>query len=133
VADKESSPPGSGIPVKDIERALKSLGERKRREIERALKSLSGRERGVLEHRYGLKGEGPWSCEEVGRHFHVTTARIQQIDNMAHRKLWEACASDEDLIDLIAQWNSVFPEKKGWRWFFGCSRKTKVSKRCSSI
>jgi DNA-directed RNA polymerase sigma subunit (sigma70/sigma32) len=71
-----------------------------------------------LEHRYGLRGEGPWSCEEVGRHFHVTTAHIQQVDNMAHRKLWEACASDEDLIDLIAQWNSVFPEKKGRRWFF---------------
>jgi DNA-directed RNA polymerase sigma subunit (sigma70/sigma32) len=118
VAGKESSPPGSGIPVKEIERALKSLGERKRREIEWALKSFSGRERGVLELRYGLKGEGPWSCDEIGRYYGVTAARIQQLDNMAHRKLWEVCASDEDLIDLITQWNSVFPEKKGRRWFF---------------
>ena len=39
------------------------------------------RERGVLEHRYGLKGEGPWSCEEIGRYYGVTAARIQQIDN----------------------------------------------------
>lgn len=72
----------------------------------------------MIELRYGLKGEGPWTCEEIGRHFGVTPQKIQMLDNQAHRKLMEACESDEDLIDLIAQWNSVFPEKKGRRWFF---------------
>ena len=67
----------------------------------------------MIELRYGLKGEGPWTCEEIGRHFGVTPQKIQMLDNQAHRKLMEACESDEDLIDLIAQWNSVFPEKKG--------------------
>jgi DNA-directed RNA polymerase sigma subunit (sigma70/sigma32) len=100
MAKKESSPSA------DRDRA---------EEIERALKSLPVRERGVLELRYGLKGEGPWTCEEIGRHFHVTTQRIQMIDNQTHGKLRDASVSEED---LVAHWNSVFPERKWRPWFF---------------
>jgi DNA-directed RNA polymerase specialized sigma24 family protein len=99
VADED--PPGSGIPAEEIERALKSLTVRERR---------------VLELRYGLKGEGPWTCDEIGRHFGVSWVYIQQVDNQAHRKLREASGSDEDLIDLIGQWNTVFPAKKAGWW-----------------
>jgi hypothetical protein len=95
VADEESSPLGSRIP-----------GE----EIEQALKSLSLREQRVIELRYGLKGEGPWTCEEIGRHFGIHAVKIKQVENQVLRKLREASVSEED---LVAHWNRVFPEGEG--------------------
>jgi DNA-directed RNA polymerase sigma subunit (sigma70/sigma32) len=95
-------------------RALWGVGSRPKK-IEHPLKSLSLREQRVIELRYGLKGEGPWTCEEIGRHFGIHAVKIKQVENQALMKLREASVSEED---LVAQWNSVFPEEKGRRWFF---------------
>jgi DNA-directed RNA polymerase sigma subunit (sigma70/sigma32) len=67
------------------------------KEIERALKSLSERERKVIELRYGLKEEGPWTCEEIGRYYNITAHKIQQVENQALRELKDASVSEEDL------------------------------------
>src|SRR5919197_805976 len=59
----------------------------RRKDIDRALDSLPARERKVIELRFGLKGEGPRTLEEVGRAFGVTRERIRQIENNTLRKL----------------------------------------------
>jgi RNA polymerase sigma factor (sigma-70 family) len=52
-----------------------------------ALENLSYRERRVLELRYGLGGEHPWTLDEVGHAFNITRERVRQIENKALRKL----------------------------------------------
>ncbi len=59
----------------------------RREDIERALDSLPERERKVIELRFGLKGEQPYTLEEVGRAFGVTRERIRQIENNTLKKL----------------------------------------------
>ena len=59
----------------------------RREDIERALDSLPERERKVIELRFGLKGEQPYTLEEVGRTFGVTRERIRQIENNTLKKL----------------------------------------------
>jgi RNA polymerase primary sigma factor len=93
VADKESSPSA------DRDRA---------EEIERAIKSLTVRQRRVIELRYGLKGEGPWTCEEIGRDYDVTPQRVKMFENMVLRRLKEASVSAEDLTSL-AEWRRWRP------------------------
>ena len=106
VADEEMSPLGSRIPAEEIERALKTLSERERK---------------VIELRYGLKGEGPWTCEEIGRYYGITARKIKHFENQAHRKLREASVFEED---LVGQWNTVFPEGKARRLSFQRGRGT---------
>ena len=52
-----------------------------------ALENLSYRERRVLELRYGLGGQDPYTLEEVGRTFNVTRERIHQIEHRSLAKL----------------------------------------------
>jgi RNA polymerase primary sigma factor len=52
-----------------------------------ALENLSYRERRVLELRYGLGGQDPYTLEEVGRTFNVTRERIRQIEHRSLAKL----------------------------------------------
>jgi RNA polymerase primary sigma factor len=52
-----------------------------------ALENLSYRERRVLELRYGLDGQDPYTLEEVGRTFNVTRERIRQIEHRSLAKL----------------------------------------------
>jgi DNA-directed RNA polymerase specialized sigma subunit len=72
VADIESKLLEIGIPAEDIDRALESLPERERK---------------LIELTCGLKGNEPWSCEELGRHFGISAIKIQQIENQALEKL----------------------------------------------
>jgi RNA polymerase primary sigma factor len=55
--------------------------------LDRALESLTGRERVVIELRCGLKGDRAWTCEEIGRHYGITAAKIQHVENDALEKL----------------------------------------------
>jgi RNA polymerase primary sigma factor len=59
----------------------------RREDVQRALDSLPERDRAVIELRYGLRGEQPYTLEEVGETFGVTRERIRQIENNTLRKL----------------------------------------------
>src|SRR5690349_10213810 len=48
---------------------------------------LSYRERKVLELRYGLGGQDPWTLDEVGKAFEVTRERVRQIETQTLAKL----------------------------------------------
>src|SRR5262245_30608997 len=59
----------------------------RREDVQRALDSLPERERMVIELRFGLQGEQPYTLEEVGQAFGVTRERIRQIENNTLKKL----------------------------------------------
>ena len=59
----------------------------RREDVQRALDSLPERERLVIELRFGLCGEQPYTLEEVGQAFGVTRERIRQIENNTLKKL----------------------------------------------
>jgi len=66
--------------------------------LRRALAALPEREREVIEMRFGLTGERPYTLEEVGRTFNVTRERIRQIENHTLKKL-EALPEAQRLRD----------------------------------
>jgi RNA polymerase primary sigma factor len=73
--------------------------ERLRREnLRRALAALPEREREVIELRFGLTGQRPYTLEEVGRAFNVTRERIRQIESHTLKKL-EALPEAQRLRD----------------------------------
>jgi RNA polymerase sigma factor (sigma-70 family) len=58
-----------------------------RLEVSAALDELQERERGVLELRYGLRGQEPRTLEEIGELYGVTRERIRQIEKKTLAKL----------------------------------------------
>src|ERR1035441_8176248 len=76
IADEQAESP--------YERALEILRNDALRD---ALENLGYRERRVLELRYGLDGEHPWTLDEVGRTFNVTRERVRQIQPQSLEKL----------------------------------------------
>ncbi|MEQ8834877.1 MAG: sigma-70 family RNA polymerase sigma factor [Miltoncostaeaceae bacterium] len=64
-----------------------AAGNLRRVDVMRALSALPDRERQVIELRFGLTGQQPYTLEEVGRTFGVTRERIRQIENNTLRKL----------------------------------------------
>ena len=59
-----------------------------KREIEMLLVTvLSEREARVLRLHFGLNGEVPLSCEEIGRQLKLSRERVRQINNIALSKL----------------------------------------------
>src|ERR687892_2417278 len=88
VGDEDDSELGDFVQDEQAESPFDSASVNLRREdIDRALDSLPDRERKVIELRFGLKGEGPRTLEEVGRAFGVTRERIRQIENNTLKKL----------------------------------------------
>ena len=88
IGEEEESELGDFVQDEQAESPFDSASVNLRREdIDRALDSLPDRERKVIELRFGLKGEGPRTLEEVGRAFGVTRERIRQIEAKALRKL----------------------------------------------
>ena len=78
---------------------FEQAAERLRREnLRRALAALPEREREVIEMRFGLTGDRPFTLEEVGRAFNVTRERIRQIENHTLKKL-EALPEAQRLRD----------------------------------
>jgi RNA polymerase primary sigma factor len=58
-----------------------------KRDLAGVLASLPERERGILELRYGLRGEEPMTLEEVGKRVGVTRERIRQMELRTLRRL----------------------------------------------
>jgi RNA polymerase primary sigma factor len=82
--ERDLSPPGrGGVPHADDELLRKSFEE----EIMRLLQELTPRERAIIELRYGLRGEGPMTLEEVGRRFRLSRERIRQVEEKAKKRL----------------------------------------------
>lgn len=55
--------------------------------IRQVLDKLSMREKKIIELRFGLDGEGPYTLEETGKILGITRERVRQIQNNALKKL----------------------------------------------
>lgn len=55
--------------------------------LDEVLKQLSDREMKIIQLRFGLAGEGPYTLEETGRYLGITRERVRQIQEKAMRKL----------------------------------------------
>ena len=99
VGEEDDSSLGDFVEDQTAESPFELAAERLRREnLRRALAALPDREREVIEMRFGLTGERPFTLEEVGRAFNVTRERIRQIENHTLKKL-EALPEAQRLRD----------------------------------
>jgi RNA polymerase primary sigma factor len=99
IGEEEESELGDFVEDQTAESPFELAAERLRREnLRRALAALPQREREVIEMRFGLTGERPYTLEEVGRAFNVTRERIRQIENHTLKKL-EALPEAQRLRD----------------------------------
>jgi RNA polymerase primary sigma factor len=99
VGEEDDSELGDFVEDQTAESPFEQAAEHLRREnLRRALAALPEREREVIEMRFGLSGERPYTLEEVGRAFNVTRERIRQIENHTLKKL-EALPEAQRLRD----------------------------------
>jgi RNA polymerase primary sigma factor len=99
IGEEEDSELGDFVEDQTAESPFELASEHLRREnLRRALAALPEREREVIEMRFGLTGERPYTLEEVGRAFNVTRERIRQIENHTLKKL-EALPEAQRLRD----------------------------------
>jgi RNA polymerase primary sigma factor len=99
IGEEDESELGDFVEDQTAESPFELAAERLRREnLRRALAALPEREREVIEMRFGLSGERPYTLEEVGRAFNVTRERIRQIENHTLKKL-EALPEAQRLRD----------------------------------
>jgi len=99
IGEEEDSALGDFVEDQTAESPFELASEHLRREnLRRALNALPAREREVIEMRFGLTGERPYTLEEVGRAFNVTRERIRQIENHTLKKL-EALPEAQRLRD----------------------------------
>jgi RNA polymerase primary sigma factor len=99
IGEEEDSELGDFVEDQTAESPFELAAEHLRREnLWRALRALPAREREVIEMRFGLTGERPYTLEEVGRAFNVTRERIRQIENHTLKKL-EALPEAQRLRD----------------------------------
>jgi RNA polymerase primary sigma factor len=99
VGEEDDSSLGDFVEDHTAESPFEQASECLRREnLRRALAALPAREREVIEMRFGLTGERPYTLEEVGRAFNVTRERIRQIENHTLKKL-EALPEAQRLRD----------------------------------
>jgi RNA polymerase primary sigma factor len=99
VGEEDDSSLGDFVEDHTAESPFELAAEHLRREnLCRALAALPTREREVIEMRFGLTGERPFTLEEVGRAFNVTRERIRQIENHTLKKL-EALPEAQRLRD----------------------------------
>ncbi len=100
VGEEEESELGDFVEDHTAESPFEQAADCLRREnLRRALAALPEREREVIEMRFGLSGERPYTLEEVGRAFNVTRERIRQIENHTLKKL-EALPEAQRLRDV---------------------------------
>jgi RNA polymerase primary sigma factor len=99
IGEEDDSQLGDFVEDQTAESPFELAAEHLRREnLRRALAALPEREREVIEMRFGLTGERPYTLEEVGRAFNVTRERIRQIENHTLKKL-EALPEAQRLRD----------------------------------
>jgi len=101
VGDEDDSELGDFIEDSEADQPLEVVARQIRHEeLLKVLDSLSHRERKVLELRFGLKGEGPRTLEEVGERFGVTRERIRQVEAKTLNRL-RAYRDAQNLKDLL--------------------------------
>jgi RNA polymerase primary sigma factor len=99
IGEEDDSELGDFVEDQTAESPFELAAEHLRRDnLRRALAALPEREREVIEMRFGLTGERPYTLEEVGRAFNVTRERIRQIENHTLKKL-EALPEAQRLRD----------------------------------
>ncbi len=99
IGEEDDSELGDFVEDQTAESPFELAAEHLRQEnLRRALAALPEREREVIEMRFGLSGERPYTLEEVGRAFNVTRERIRQIENHTLKKL-EALPEAQRLRD----------------------------------
>jgi RNA polymerase primary sigma factor len=99
VGEEDDSSLGDFVEDPTAESPFELASEHLRREnLGRALAALPQREREVIELRFGLSGQRPYTLEEVGRAFNVTRERIRQIESHTLKKL-EALPEAQRLRD----------------------------------
>jgi RNA polymerase primary sigma factor len=99
VGEEDDSSLGDFVEDPTAESPFELASEHLRREnLRRALSALPDREREVIELRFGLTGNRPYTLEEVGRAFNVTRERIRQIESHTLKKL-EALPEAQRLRD----------------------------------
>ncbi len=99
VGEEEESELGDLVEDQTAESPFELAAEHLRQEnLRRALAALPSREREVIEMRFGLSGDRPFTLEEVGRAFNVTRERIRQIETHTLKKL-EALPEAQRLRD----------------------------------
>jgi RNA polymerase primary sigma factor len=99
IGEEDDSELGDFVEDQTAESPFELAAEHLRREnLRRALAALPEREREVIEMRFGITGERPYTLEEVGRAFNVTRERIRQIENHTLKKL-EALPEAQRLRD----------------------------------
>ena len=69
------------LPEVEVEERLRNEA------LDRALETLPTRDRKVLELRYGLRGEGPHSLEQIGERLDLTRERVRQIEVESLKRL----------------------------------------------
>lgn len=69
-----------------------------KQELEKLLTTLDKREEYVLRLHFGLNGEPPRSCEEIGIMLKLSRERIRQINGIALSKLRQT--NVEDILEL---------------------------------
>jgi RNA polymerase primary sigma factor len=86
--------PDSGLCLMDLipDESLRGVGVNLQREdlcclVAKALESLSPREREIIERRYGLRGSGGQTLQEVGRSVGISRNRVQFLQAQGLRKL----------------------------------------------
>jgi RNA polymerase primary sigma factor len=101
IGEEEESELGDFVEDHTAESPFEQAADCLRREnLRRALAALPEREREVIEMRFGLSGERPYTLEEVGRAFNVTRERIRQIESHTLKKL-EALPEAQRLRDVV--------------------------------
>jgi len=101
IGEEEESQLGDFVEDEQAESPFDTASLSLRREdIDKVLDSLPDRERKVIELRYGLNGEQPYTLEEVGRAFGVTRERIRQIENNTLKRL-ESLPEAQGLKDCV--------------------------------
>ncbi|HUX51251.1 MAG TPA: sigma-70 family RNA polymerase sigma factor [Spirochaetia bacterium] len=55
--------------------------------LQQVLQQLTEREMQIIQLRFGLAGEGPFTLEETGNHLGITRERVRQIQDRAMKKL----------------------------------------------
>ena len=130
IGEEEESELGDFVEDQTAESPFELAAEHLRREnLRRALAALPEREREVIEMRFGLTGERPYTLEEVGRAFNVTRERIRQIENHTLKKL-EALPEAQR---CATRRNREAPQswRRGHRPLITTSSPTSASARCA--
>ena len=59
----------------------------RRKQIDEWISNLSGAEREVVELRYGLNDDSPWTLNSIGKRFGITRERVRQIEKQAINRI----------------------------------------------